>query len=502
MQLNNIVVRTGWTSGRDRDALLASLDKVMAVIRFTCEGRIVSANSNFLSATGYREDEIVGRHHRIFMPDGLDTTEGYRDFWSRLQAGEFVSGEFRRTAKGGREIWLQASYNPIRDASGKVTQVVKFATDVTAEKTAAMAASGQMEAIHRSQAVIAFDLQGRILEANANFLTTMGYQLREIVGRHHSLFVDPEEAAGPDYAEFWDALRRGEFRSAEFRRIGKHGKEVWIQATYNPIRDLDGSVTRVVKFATDVTPAVQRRLRNERLAVEIEKDLTATSGEVRVVSGEAAQVASQASETSATIRAVAAAAEELNASIREIQHSAETAGAAAGRTSALAQGADTAAEALSAATRQMTGIVQLIDDIAAQINMLALNATIESARAGEAGRGFAVVASEVKNLAGQVSGATRTISTEIERMQTVSGDVAASLGAIHDAINEITDGVGVVVAAVNQQSGATGEISATIQSAAEAMTSIDRSVSTMASSLGNVGRSTDHVRASMQAMVG
>jgi len=339
-----------------------------------------------------------------------------------------------RFGKGGKEVWILASYNPILDEKGKPFKVVKFATDVTEAKLRTADLSGQIAAIGKSQAVIEFNTDGSIRTANDNFLHTLGYSLSEIQGKHHSVFVQPSERDGAGYREFWAALNRGEYQAAEYKRIGKGGKEVWIQASYNPIMDMNGKPFKVVKYATDTTRQVVARMKNEHVRGMMES--------------------------------VAAGAEELNASVREISEamtkSKDTAADAVGRVEA----ADGQAQRLSAAADSMSGIVELIGNITGQINLLALNATIESARAGEAGRGFAVVASEVKSLANQAKQATDRIGQEIASLNGISGDVVTALTEIKQAIQNVSHFVTSTAAAVEEQSTVTNEMSSSMQRAA------------------------------------
>ena len=413
---------------------IAAAHRSQAVIQFNLDGTIVSANQNFLDAMGYALEEIQGKHHSIFMPADQRNGSEYRGFWQALNRGEFQSGEYKRIAKDGREVWILASYNPILDSSGKPRGVVKFATDITADKLRKADLAGQIEAIEKSQAVIEFAMDGTIIRANDNFLDAMGYTLADIRGRHHAMFVENDERQSPAYREFWAALNRGEYQAGEFKRVGRGGKEVYIQASYNPILDLNGKPFKVVKYASDVTRQVLVRIGNERVRGMMES--------------------------------VAAGSEELNASVREISEamskSRDTAIAAVEKVT----DADAQAHRLSEASQAMSGIVDLINNITGQINLLALNATIESARAGEAGRGFAVVASEVKSLAGQARQATDKIGTEISSLNGISDGVVVALTSIKQSISDLNEYVTSTAAAIEEQSTVTSEMSTSMQRAA------------------------------------
>ncbi|MFC0337081.1 methyl-accepting chemotaxis sensory transducer with Pas/Pac sensor [Kushneria avicenniae] len=239
-----------------------AISRAQAVIEFDLKGKILSANENFLMATGYRASEIIGEHHRMFCDEAYAKTAEYRDFWNELARGEFTHGEYRRFRKDGSEIWLQATYNPILDAVGRPYKVVKFATDITQRKLINAEFEGKVNAISRAQAVIEFDLEGHVLNANANFLSTIGYRFDDIRGQHHRMFCDPSHVSSDEYRHFWDELNRGKPMSGEFRRVGRNGREVWLQATYNPILDMDGRPFKIVKFATDIT--AQKREGTER----------------------------------------------------------------------------------------------------------------------------------------------------------------------------------------------------------------------------------------------
>ncbi len=414
---------------------IAAIGRAQAVIEFNLDGTIITANDAFLHALGYSLAEIQGKHHGMFVAPEERNSDGYREFWAKLNRGEFQSGEYKRVGKGGKEVWILASYNPILDDAGKPFKVVKFATDISAQKLRNANFEGQIEAIGKSQAVIEFGMDGIVLNANQNFLDTLGYSLAEIQGKHHSMFVPPEDRNSEAYREFWANLNRGEFQSGEYRRIGRGGKDVWIQASYNPIRDLNGKPYKVVKYATDTTAQVIARKKSDAVRAMMEQ--------------------------------VAAGAEELNASVREISQamvrSKDTATDAVERVEA----ADQQAQRLSTAAGSMSSIVELIGDITGQINLLALNATIESARAGEAGRGFAVVAAEVKNLANQAKQATDKIGTEIGNLTGISSDVVNALNSIKAAIQSVNEYVSSTAAAVEEQSTVTSEMSSSMRRAAE-----------------------------------
>ncbi|WP_281685696.1 methyl-accepting chemotaxis protein [Thalassobaculum salexigens] len=431
------VLRDVFSSGQT-DAI----GKSMAVIEFELDGTIVRANQNFLDTLGYSLAEIQGKHHSMFIDPAQVKGEEYKQFWPSLAAGNFKQGEFKRIGKGGREVWIQATYNPIRDLDGNPFRVVKFATDVTKQKLKAADAQGQIDAIGASQAVIEFDLDGIIQSANAHFLGAIGYTIDEIRGKHHRMFVDKGYQSSPEYAEFWDALRRGQYRSGEFRRIGKGGREVWIQASYNPICDLNGKPFKVVKYASDVTDQVLARKRAEHVQ--------------------------QLMET------VAAGAEELNASVKEIATSMVKSKDTTAGAFDLVVAADGFTVELEGATKAMGGIVEAINDITGQISLLALNATIEAARAGEAGKGFAVVANEVKNLANQAKNATDQIGENISRMQHVSSEVVNSLASIRSAMDEVQEYVASTAAAVEEQSTVANDMSANMQRASQEASAMGR----------------------------
>ena len=232
---------------------IAAINKSQAVIEFELDGTVQTANDNFLKTLGYTLDEVRGKHHRMFCEPAYVSTAEYKQFWDKLGRGEYESKEYKRIGKGNKEVWIQASYNPIFDHQGRPFKVVKYATDVTSQKLQTADFQGQLAAISKSQAVIEFGLDGIIQTANDNFLKTLGYTLEEIRGKHHRIFCDSTYTGSQEYRTFWEKLNRGEFDSGEYKRIGKGGKEVWIQASYNPIFDLNGKPSKVVKYASDIS---------------------------------------------------------------------------------------------------------------------------------------------------------------------------------------------------------------------------------------------------------
>ncbi|MBA1157591.1 methyl-accepting chemotaxis protein [Microvirga mediterraneensis] len=427
---------------------IAAINRSQAVIHFALDGTITDANELFLETMGYELDAVKGKHHRMFVPAEYAACPDYEAFWQNLNRGEYLSGEFKRIDRNGREVWLQASYNPIFDGNGRPFKIVKYASDITAEKRKAAEAAAQVAAMSRSQAVIHFDMDGVILDANQNFLDTMGYTLDEVRGRHHRMFVSNNYAASAEYAGFWETLRAGRYSAAVYQRVAKGGREVWIQGNYNPVLDADGRPFKVVKFATDITRSMNVR-------------------------GEAIQMAEQ---TLGNVQAIATAAEGMNVTAEAISGRMQESRSAVDEIHVRTQGADASTAKLRDAAQAMDGVVQAITVIAEKINLLALNATIEAARAGDAGRGFAVVANEVKNLANQAAQATARISGEILSMQTVSGDVEQALASISAAVTEVRGFIVETADAIERQSAVTTEVWRNIKIAAGGVAGIARSL--------------------------
>ena len=501
-------------AGAGPSQALDALNRSLAMIEFEPDGTILSANPNFCQAMGYALSEIKGRHHSLFVDPDEAGSEAYREFWAKLARGEYDTREYRRLGKGGREVWIQASYNPVRDRHGRVVKVVKVASDITADKMRSLDFEARIAALSRAQAVIEFDVNGTILGANENFLATVGYSLAEIVGRHHRMFVKAEEAASPDYAAFWAKLNAGQFVAAEFHRIGKGGREVWIQASYNPIFDLKGKVAKVVKFATDVTPRVlavneigeglsQLASNNLTHSIDMEFDaafeplrrdynttadalraaVTSIAQTTRAVSSGADEISRASDDLSrrteqqaAALEETAAALDEITAAVKRSAHGAQAAtdAASAAKEDAarsgdvMREGVQAMAE-IEASSRQITQIIGVIDEIAFQTNLLALNAGVEAARAGEAGKGFAVVASEVRALAQRSADAAKEIkalistsTSQVQRGVRLVGQTGEALDGIVGKVAQIDHLIAEIALSAQEQATGLTEVNTAV----------------------------------------
>ncbi|NRD75708.1 PAS domain-containing protein [Shewanella sp. VB17] len=488
-----------------------AIGKALAVIEFNMDGTILKANDNFLSVMGYSLEEVQGKHHRMFVDPQLSQSREYTLFWETLNRGEFQSAEYKRLGKGGKEVWIQASYNPIFDLNGRPFKVVKFATDVTEQRLQNADYLGQIDAIGKSQAVIEFNMDGTIIQANDNFLNAMGYRLDEIKGKHHSMFVETAFKASTEYQEFWKKLNRGEFDSNEYQRVGKGGKEIWIQASYNPIMDLNGRPVKVVKYATDVTERKQAISQISKVIIAMSKgDLTTTIdtvlgsdfsvlgnimndllanlnnmiSEIRDVSNNVFDSSNELAQGNINLsqrtEEQAASLEETSTTIEQlavtVQQNADNASQAttltheamnkASKGGVVVENAVTAMEEIETSSKKISDIISVIDEIAFQTNLLALNAAVEAARAGEQGRGFAVVAAEVRNLSQRSASAAKEIKALInESVGAVAkgcklvGNTGATFSELIHAVQNVVTMISNIDSASKEQALGINEVS-------------------------------------------
>ena len=458
-------------------ATVDAIENAVAVIELGVDGTILRANEHFLRVMGYAAHEVEGQHHSLFVDPAHARSADYQRLWDDLRGGRAFVAEVERLARGRRRVWIQANYCPVRDASGRVTRVVKVAADITARRVRAADQESQLQALGKSLAVIEFDLDGTVLEANDNFTRAMGYSLDEIRGRKHAMFVDPAHARSGEYQRFWDDLRAGEFKSAEFRRLGKGGREVWIQATYNPVFGVDGSPTKVVKFATDITD-VKRRTAAEVSARLAEASATllraanqVSAGATQTVSQSTA-VASAAEQMRGNVASVAAASEELAFAIREIARNASDSARTARSARELASSANTTITALSANAAAIGEVTHAIQTIAQHTSILALNASIEAARAGEAGKGFMVVANEVKELARQTDRATAEIARHVTSIQSDTTKSVDSISSVVQVVDRIDGYATSIAAAVEEQAATVRDVARNATEVASAVASV------------------------------
>ncbi|WP_211904841.1 methyl-accepting chemotaxis protein [Xanthomonas maliensis] len=491
----------------DFEGRIDAIDKVMAVIEFTLDGTVMEANANFLQAMGYQRDEIVGQHHRMFVDAQTRQSEAYRQFWDKLGRGAFDSGRYRRLGKDGREVWIQASYNPVLDELGRPYKVVKYATDVTRQVLASADADGRIQAIDKVMGVIEFDLDGHVLSANDNFLAIMGYRADEAIGKHHRTFVDTAYAASEDYRRFWAKLARGQFDAGRYRRLRKDGSAVWIQASYNPILDVSGRPYKVVKYATDVTEQVRSAERMRDLVRQTMGIAQNVQREARHISASNQELVSRASNQSRAVQATSATIDQLAETVRANSDSAGSAQRMAQTSASVAQkGADVIAEVVKttdgirSATDRIGQIIEVIDGIAFQTNILALNAAVEAARAGEQGRGFAVVATEVRSLAQRCSVSAREIRGLILNATDQVGDGSRLAEQAGMVMRDMVASVLQVTATVEQIALASQAQASDLSSANTALHSIGVQAQEQAGMVDDLARSAQVLEADADAL--
>ena len=464
--------------------------RAQGMIEFALDGTVVEVNDNFLSMVGYTREALVGCNHSVLVDPEEAQSNDYKRFWEALRRGDCKSGEFRRVAKDGHDAWIQATYNPVLDAKGRPYRIIKCAHDITRAKLRAADYEGQMAAIRKSTAVVEFDLDGTILQANDNFLRIMGYSMDELRGQPHRLLVEAAYGQSSEYTEFWARLKAGQFASAHYRRVAKDGHLVWLQASYNPILDPRGKPYKVVKIATDMTAAkeMESRLsvRFSNTSAKLNEASNALASVANQVTAGAQQTSTQAARVESAaglmrnnVASVASAAEQMSASVREIAKNASESARTARRAREVAGGANTAVQALSLSASSIGQVTKVISSIAQQTNLLALNATIEAARAGEAGKGFAVVANEVKELAKQTARSTEEISRQIDSIQSDTSRSVEAIGTIVQVIEEIDAFSTSIAASVEQQA-------ATVRDVARNASEVSTAVAEVVENIGGV----------------
>ncbi len=499
-----------------------AINKIQAVIEFDLKGNILGGDENFAQATGYKLEEIVGNHHSMFVTSTDKSSEAYKKFWERLGRGEPDQGLYHRLGKDGKELWLQASYNPIFGIDGKPYKVVKYATDVTQLKLIELENVEKLASIDRALSVVEFSMDGKIIKANKNFLELTGYSESEVVGNYHSMLVDTAYKNSPDYKLFWDKLNRGEFDTGEYKRLGKGGKEVWLQASFNPILDMHGKPVKVVKFAMDISEqhknadslkaaveesqAVIEEAKNGNLENRVSLDgktgaiaslcdginalmdkmtevvlqVTEAGETIHTAAGEIAtgnnDLSSRTEEQASSLEETASSMEELASTVKQNAENALQANQLATAASGVAiKGGQVVGKvvntmsAINESAQKIEDIISVIDGIAFQTNILALNAAVEAARAGEQGRGFAVVAGEVRNLAQRSASAakeikeliTDSVSKTSEGTKLVE-DAGNTMQEIVDSVQRVTDIMGEISAASTEQSTGIDQVNTSI----------------------------------------
>ncbi len=482
----------------DEKAQLTAIDQNYAVISFKPDGTILHANKNFLDGLGYSLDEVVGSHHKMFCDSELVNSREYSDFWARLKGGTTETSEFRRIRKNGDSIFIQASYMPVKNSSGEVVKVIKFAQDITERKLQSLDYSGQLDAIGKSQAVIEFNMDGTIITANENFTATVGYSLSEIKGKHHEIFCEPDYKRSNEYKQFWAKLNQGQFDGGEYLRIAKGGKEIWIQATYNPIMGIDGKPFKVVKYATDITARKQ-------LIFKIDENVQKLTGSLQTLSSASQSMSHGAKATMSGSQEVSVSITQINQAVSEVSTKIETMlSSITSIASASSKGEKVAKEAsdqskstteammkLDEASEKIGETINIITQIAFQTNILSLNAAVEAATAGEAGKGFAVVAAEVRNLASRSDEAAKEITGAIELIQNLVKSSIGSINSIDKTIQEITSMSTEISSSMGEQQTISNDLASTTLQASQGVNEVTTTMTDVSESAEESGKKSE-----------
>jgi methyl-accepting chemotaxis protein len=508
----------------DIEGQLNAIGRSQGVIELDLEGYIIKVNKTYCDMLGYQEKDLLDQHVSMLLEPTFANSHAYKDLWNKLVNGAVDSGQYKRIGKGGKEVWIQASYNPIKNENGKIIKIVNYTIDITEEKLTASDNMSQIAAINKIQGVIEFDMAGKIIAVNENFAAVTGYSKEEILGNHHSMFLDATYKASAEYKKFWEDLVNGNANEGRFRRLGKGGKEIWLQAFYSPILDLNGNPYKVIKLATEITEqykaahALEVAVQESQSVIEGAKagDLTSRvslegktgaiaslcdginalmdkmteviaqvreAGEtINTAANEIAtgnnDLSSRTEQQASSLEETASSMEELASTVKQNAENAKQANQLASAASGVAvKGGEvvgnvvTTMADINTSARKIEDIISVIDGIAFQTNILALNAAVEAARAGEQGRGFAVVAGEVRNLAQRSASAAKEIkeliSDSVGKVQEgtkLVEDAGSTMHEIVSSVQRVTDIMGEISAASSEQSAGIDQVNNAITS--------------------------------------